>query len=146
MLLKDVNCEVERLNNKLDKLLKDKELLETIIDPKSSDYTKLRVDGGKHQQSIQEVYVLKEELPRWKDLDKRIQKTQEEITNNLDWIDKELKILKKYRKVEQLIVYYKEDSPKQYTWLQISMMEGIHLSERQCKRIYKRYKDTRNIL
>ena len=144
MTLKEVNFEVERLNNKLNKLLKDKELLEVMTDPKSTDYTKVVVDGGKHS-NILELYILKQDLPRWQNLDKRIKQTQEEIKNNMDWIDNELKILKKYNKVEQLIVYYKEECPENYTWVQISMMKGIHYSVSQCKRIYKRYKETRNI-
>ena len=144
MTLKDANYEVERLENKLNKLLNDKEILEIIIDPKSTDYTKVMVDGGKHGGSIQEVYILKEDLPRWQDLDRRIQRTQEEIQNNVDWIDKELKILNKYNKVEQLIVYYKEIDIKEYTWYQIASM--VHYSISQCKKIYKRYKETRDIL
>ena len=50
MNLRDANFEVERLENKLNKLLSDKELLETMIDPKSTDYTKVVVDGGKHSK------------------------------------------------------------------------------------------------
>lgn len=143
MTLKEANYEVERLNNKLNKLLKDKELLETMVDPKSTDYTKIVVDGGKHS-NILELYVLKQELPRWQDLDKRIKISQEEIKNYMDWIDNELKILNKYNKIEQLIVYYKEIDTKEYTWYQIANM--VHYSISQCKKIYKRYKETRNIL
>lgn len=143
MTLKEANYEVERLNNKLNKLLKDKELLETMVDPKSTDYTKVVVDGGKHS-NILELYVLKQELPRWQDLDRRISKTQDEIKNYMNWIDNELKILNKYNKIEQLIVYYKEIDTKEYTWYQIANM--VHYSIRQCKRIYKNYTETRDIL
>lgn len=143
MTLKEANYEVERLNNKLNKLLKDKELLEVIVDPKSTDFTKVVVDGGKHS-NILELYVMKQDLPKWKDLDKRICITQEEIKNYMDWIDNELRILKKYDKVEQLIVYYKEIDLKEYTWYQIAAL--VHYSSTQCRRIYKRYKETRNIL
>ena len=143
MTLKEANYEVERLNNKLNKLLKDKELLETMVDPKSTDYTKIVVDGGKHS-NILELYVLKQELPRWQDLDRRISKTQDEIKNYVEWIDNELKILKKYDKVEQLIVYYKEIDIKEYTWYQISSM--VHYSKDYCRKIYKRYKQKRDIL
>lgn len=144
MTLKDANYEVERLENKLNKLLNDKEILEVLTDPKSTDYTRVMVDGGKHGGSLQEVYVLKQDLPRWQDLDKRIQRTQDEIQNYLNWIDKELKILDKYNKIEQLIVYYKEIDTKEYTWYQIASM--VHYSISQCKKIYKRYKETRDIL
>lgn len=142
MTLKEANYEVERLNNKLNKLLKDKELLETMVDPKSTDYTKIVVDGGKHS-NILELYILKQELPRWQDLDRRISKTQDEIKNYVEWIDNELKILKKYDKVEQLIVYYKEIDIKEYTWYQISSM--VHYSVTQCRNIYRKYKKKRDI-
>ena len=85
MNLRDANFEVERLENKLNKLLSDKELLETMIDPKSTDYTKVVVDGGKHSNII-EIYILKKDLPRWHNLDKRIRLTQEQIKNSLEWI------------------------------------------------------------
>ncbi len=143
MTLKDANYEVERLENKLNKLIDDKTILELLVDPKSTDYSKIMVDGGKHSNPL-EVYVLKQDLPRWKDLDKRIQRTQEEIQNYVNWIEKELKILKKYNKVEQLIVFYKEIDIKDYTWYQIASM--VHYSVRQCKRIYKNYKEKRDIL
>ena len=143
MTLKEANYEVERLNNKLNKLLKDKEILETMVDPKSTDYTKIVVDGGKHS-NILELYILKQDLPRWKDLDRRISKTQDEIKNYMNWMDNELKILKKYDKVEQLIVYYKEIDIKEYTWYQIASM--VHYSKDYCRKIYKRYKQKRDIL
>lgn len=140
MNLRDANFEVERLENKLNKLLSDKELLETMIDPKSTDYTKVVVDGGKHSNII-EIYILKKDLPRWHNLDKRIKLTQEQIKNSLEWIDNELKILKKYDKVEQLILFYKELDEKKYTWSQIASM--VHYSVSQCKRIYSRCKSAR---
>lgn len=142
MTLKEVNYEVERLENELNKLLRDKELLETLVNPKSTDYTKIMVDGGKHT-NILEVYILKQDLPRWQDLDKRIKQTQDQIKNDLEWIDNELKILKKYDKVEQLIVFYKEIDTKNYTWYQISAL--VNYSKDYCRKIYQRYKNKRNI-
>lgn len=142
MTIREANYELEKLNNDLNKLIKDKEILECLVQPKSADYSKIVVDGGKHGNML-ELYVLKQDLPRWKDLDKRIITTQDKIKNNMDWIDEELKILKKYDKVEQLIVYYKEIATKNYTWRDISNL--VHYSESQCKRIYKRYKKKRDI-
>lgn len=142
MTLKEANCEVERLNNNLNKLLKDKELLEVMVDPKSTDYTKVVVDGGRHS-NILEIYVLKQELSRWQDLDNKIKRTQDEIKNYMEWIDTELRILKKYDKVEQLIVYYKEIALKEYTWHQIAAM--VHYSKDYCRKIYSRYKKKRKI-
>lgn len=133
--------ETKRLENTLNKLLADKELLESITDPKSTDYDKIHVDGGKHAGSVQEIYVLKQDLPRWKDLDKRIQQVQERIRINDEWVEKELKILKEYdNKVEQ-IVYYKEECKEKLTWYQIEAR--VHLSESQCRNLYRNYKKRR---
>ena len=142
MTLKEANYEVERLTNDLNRLLKEKELLETMILPKSINLDKILVDGGQLSNIIEKYAELKE-LEKWKNLDRRILENQEKIKNYMDWIDNELRILKKYDKVEQLIVYYKEIDTKEYTWKSISQL--VHYSEPQCRRIYKKYKKKREI-
>ena len=142
MTLKNANFEVEKLTNDLKRLLREKELLETMILPKSTNFDKIVVDGGSPVNLI-EKYAELTELEKWKDLDKKIVETQDKIKNNMDWIDEELRILKKYDKVEQQIVYYKEIATKDYTWRDISNL--VHYSESQCRRIYKKYKRKRDI-
>ena len=139
MTLKEVNYEVERLNNQLNKLLNEKESLESIVGLHSTSYNKIIVDGGKVVDKMLEYQILKE----MNQLDFHIQIIQEKIKNNMDWIDNELKILKKYDKIEQLIIYYKEIDTKNYTWYQIS--SKVNYSMSQCKRIYSRYKKKRNV-
>ena len=142
MTLKKANFEVEKLTNELKRLLREKEILETMILPKSTNLDKIVVDGGSPVNLI-EKYAELTELEKWKDLDKKIVETQDKIKSNMDWIDEEVRILKKYDKVEQLIVYYKEIATKNYTWRDISNL--VHYSESQCKRIYKKYKRKRDI-
>ncbi len=142
MTLKEANYQVESKTNELNKLLRDKEILECMIDPKNTDFTKIIVDGGKHG-NILEIYVALKDLKKWKDLDKKINRLQEEIQNLVKWIDEELRILKKYDKLEQLIVYYKEECQEKYTWYQIS--SKVNYSITQCRRIYRRYKQKRDI-
>ena len=134
MTLKEVNYEVERLTNQLNKLLNEKESLESIVGLHSTSYDKIIVDGGKVVDKMLEYQILKE----MNQLDFHIQIIQEKIKNNMDWIDNELKILKKYDKIEQLIIYYKEIDTKNYTWYQIS--SKVNYSMSQCKKIYSRYK------
>ncbi len=136
LTLKEVNYKVEKDTNELNKLLKDKEILECMVDPKSTDYTKVIIDGGMHA-NILDIYVAKKDLDKWKNLDRDIQILQKQIKNNMDWIDNELKILNKYDKTEQLVVYFKEDCHNKYTWHQISAKVGYSVS--QCKRIYKKF-------
>ena len=139
MTLREVNYEVERLTNQLNKLLNEKESLESIVGLHSTSYNKMIVDGGKVVDKMLEYQILKE----MNQLDFHIQIIQEKIKNNMDWIDNELKILKKYDKIEQLIIYYKEIDTKNYTWYQIS--SKVNYSMSQCKRIYSRYKKKRNV-
>lgn len=139
MTLKEVNYEVERLTNQLNKLLNEKESLESIVGLHSTSYDKIIVDGGKVVDKMLEYQILKE----MNQLDFHIQIIQKKIKNNMDWIDNELKILKKYDKIEQLIIYYKEIDTKNYTWYQIS--SKVNYSMSQCKRIYSRYKKKRNV-
>lgn len=139
MTLREVNYEVERLTNQLNKLLNEKESLESIVGLHSTSYDKIIVDDGKVVDKMLEYQILKE----MNQLDFHIQIIQEKIKNNMDWIDNELKILKKYDKIEQLIIYYKEIDTKNYTWYQIS--SKVNYSMSQCKRIYSRYKKKRNV-
>ena len=125
MTLKEVNYEVERLTNQLNKLLNEKESLESIVGLHSTSYDKIIVDGGKVVDKMLEYQILKE----MNQLDFHIQIIQEKIKNNMDWIDNELKILKKYDKIEQLIIYYKEIDTKNYTWYQISSKVNYSLSQ-----------------
>lgn len=143
MNLRDANFEVERLNNELEFLLRDKETLELLVDPKSIDYQKIAVDGGKHCNII-EIYVLKKELPRYRDIENKIINIQNKINNLLQYIENEMKILNKYNKVEQEIIYYKDISLKKYTWNEISKL--VNYSKIQCQRIYKKNNKKRCIL
>ena len=139
MTLKEANYEVEKLENDIDLLLKEKEVLESKVGVQSVDISKIVVDGGKRVDRFVE-YVSSKEL---KNLDAKLQEKQERKENLLNWIDKELKILKKYDKVEQLIVYYKEIVPQKYTWHEISSL--VHYSKDYCRKIYARYKNLRDI-
>ena len=61
----------------------------------------------------------------------------------INYVDKELIRLKKYRDKEQLIVYYRENKLKKYKWESISRLVG--LSQTHCRRIYREYKNKRNV-
>lgn len=140
--IKDANYKVESLTNDLNKYLRNKELLECMVSPGAVDTTKILVDGGKHCNPL-EIYVLKQDLSIWKDLDKKIKIIQEEIKIEMDWIDNKLKSLNKYGKLVQQIIYYKEIDIKEYTWYQIAAK--VHYSKDYCRRIYRNYNKKRNI-
>lgn len=137
MSLRDANYQLEKLENKLNRLLKDKENLESTVGIQAIDTSKIIVDGGKRVDRLLE-YTSSKEL---QELDTEIQITQNKIKNLMDYIDEELKILEKYDKTLELIIYYKEE--KKYNWYNVS--SKVHLSIRQCQRIYKKYTGRRNI-
>lgn len=139
MTLKEANYLVEKLDNEINLLLRDKELLESKVGIQSIDTSKVTVQGGKRVDRFLE-YVSSKEV---KKIDEELEEKQDKKENLLCWIDNELKILQKYDKVEQLIVYYKEITEKKYTWIDISSL--VHYSVPQCKRIYRKYKKKREI-
>lgn len=139
MTLKEANCEVERLDNEINLLLKDKEVLLSTVDVQAVNTDKMIIDGGKRVDKLLQ-YVETKEL---KQLDEKIQLKQNKKQNLMNWIERELVILKKYDKVEQLIVFYKEIDTKRYTWYNISKL--VDYSVPQCKRIYRKYKLKRDI-
>jgi hypothetical protein len=60
-----------------------------------------------------------------------------------EYIEKELIRLGKYNEIEQLIVFYKEQTTTPYTWLEIS--QKVHYSITQCRRIYRKWKKQRDV-
>ncbi len=139
MTLKEANKNLEQLENEYNYWLQEKESLLSIVNPQSTDTTLERVDGGKRVDKMLK-YVETEDILQ---IDNTLEYIHNKKINLMNWIDNELKILGKYEEVEQLIVYYKEVSPKKYTWHSISKM--VHYSKEQCQRIYKRNKKKRDI-
>lgn len=139
MTLKEANEELERLDNDYNYWLNEKEKLLSLVMPKSMDIRPEMVDGGKRVDRLAKYVETMDE--------KKINETLDYIKarreNLMNWIDQELKILGKYKEVEQLIIYYKEIDTRQHTWFEISKL--VHYSETQCRRIYRNYKHIRSI-
>ena len=117
MTIKEANNRLEKIDNDIEYWLNEKELLIASVEPKSMDTTKESVSGGKRVDKFAK-YVIEIEP-----IDKKLDILYGQKWNLEEYIEKELQRLGKYREVEQLIVYYKE----------------------QCQRIYKKWKKERNI-
>lgn len=137
MTIKEANKELERIDNELEFWLNKKQfILESTIYP-SKTITGERVDGGKREDRYKHLdYAIDE-------IDPVIEKLYKEKRLYEDYIDKELIRLGKYNEVEQLIVFYKEQTTTNYTWEQIS--QKVHYSITQCRRIYRKWKKQRSI-
>jgi hypothetical protein len=137
MTLKEANKEIERIDNELEFWLNKKAfILESTIYP-SKPITGERVDGGKREDKYKHLdYAIDE-------IDPEIEKLYKEKRIYEDYIEKELIRLGKYNEVEQLIIFYKEQTTTDYTWEQIS--QRVHYSITQCRRIYRKWKKQRSI-
>lgn len=140
LTIKEANNEIERIDNQLEFYFNKKEQAFNRTQPKPTDikdsiHSTLRIDSNLEYVALCEK------------LDPIIDSLQEDKKLLLDFIEKELQRLGKYRELEQLIIYYKEQyvpkSNEEVTWYFIS--KKVYASESTCKRIYKKYKKQRNI-
>lgn len=139
MTIKEANNKLEKIDNDIEYWLKEKEIELSNVLPKAVDITKERVAGGKREDR----FFKYAEALEYKKIDDKLDKLYAQKRNIEDYIEKELHRLGKYREVEQLIVYYKEQSIENFTWNQIA--QRVYYSKEQCQRIYKKWKKERNI-
>lgn len=137
MTIQEANKEIEKIDNEIEFWLNKKAfILESTIYP-SKPISGERVDGGKREDKYKYLdYAIDE-------IDPKIEELYKEKKVYEEYIEKELKRLGKYREVEQLIVFYKEQVTDEYTWYQIS--QKVHYSESQCRKIYRKWKKQREI-
>lgn len=142
MNLKEANKKMEQLDNNLKYYTREKDISLKKVGISASVYDKINVSGGKRDDKFSSYMVSLEDKDRLTliELDKKIVDIKDKINNLSDWIDNELKILKKYRDVEQQVIYYKENE-RHYTWEEIALRTGF--CSRQCQRIYDKYQKER---
>lgn len=141
LTIKEANNRIEEIEHKLEYYLKKKELEFNKTQPKAMDIkADITKGGARVDKNIQYVMICEE-------YDPIINALQVEKEVLLDFVDKELKRIDKYRDVEQQIIYYKEQYipryPDEVTWYFIS--RKVHASESTCRRVYKKYKKSRYI-
>ena len=136
MTILEANKEIERIDNEIDLLLNKKQMiLESVTYPKTT--VGERVQGGKREDKYKQLdYAID-------NIDPELDRLYEEKKIYEEYIDKELARLSKYNQIEQLIIYYKEQTTTNYTWFEIS--QKVHYSVTQCRRIYKKWKNQREI-
>lgn len=139
MTIKEAKNKLERVDNQIEYWLKEKELELGNVLPQAVNTTTERVNGGKRVDKFAAYAVALED----KEIDLNLDKLYAKKRNLEDFIEKELRRLKKYREVEQLIVYYKEQCLENYTWEQIS--QKVFYSKAQCKKIYQKWKGKRDV-
>lgn len=137
MNILEANKEVERIDNELDLLLTKKQIIIDSITYPSKPISGERVDGGKREDKYKHLdYAIDE-------IDPKIDRLYKEKKAYEEFIEKELIRLKKYDELEQLIIYYKEQTTEKLTWQQIS--RKVHYCKSTCRNIYRKWKEERNI-
>ena len=132
MTLKDANKELEKLENEYNYWLKQKENLLNLVMPKATDIRGEVVDGGKREDRLLKYVELEDE----KQINATLDYIWKRKNNLMNWIDEELRILGDYEPIERKIIMLRDDERKK--WKDIAI--NIGYCERQCQRIYDKYK------
>lgn len=124
MKIKEVNSKLESINNQIEYYLTFKEL-ET-----------LKFENGDYESvnAYRELCTC---------IDEEINKLYLEQQRLIKFLDNHLELINSYDELKQRIIYYKEESKEKYTWDKIA--ELVNYSEKQCRRIYSKYKKQRYI-
>lgn len=136
MTLREAQEQLKKLDNEYNYWLNEKELALSVVLPKDTDIRNEVVDGGKRIDKMLK-YV---EILDSKQIDETLDYIFRKQQNLMDYIDKELKIIGTYNYIEKRIYELREDKVH---WWKIGNIVG--LSERQCRRIYKKMIQRRNI-
>lgn len=147
MDIKNVNLQIELLENDYDYWLKQKEALQSIVEPSSPKINVDKVKGGRRIDKFLQYVEIEDE----KKINDTLDYIQKRKLNLINWLSRELKILNRYGEVESLIVQYREKGyfdEKQnkfvrLTWEEIS--KKVHYSETFCRNVYRNYKKIRNV-
>ena len=133
----EANNQLEKVDNRIQYYLSQKELELAKMEPKGTEAKEIVVDGGKRVDRYVNYIINVDKY------DKELNELYAKKKILEEYIENELIRLKKYNEVEQLIIYYKERVTDQLTWWQIS--QRVHYSERQCRRIYKKFTKKRDV-
>lgn len=148
MTLKEANRELEQLENEYNCWLNEKENAMSMVSVKSANMVEERVDGGTRTDRMLSYYIILDD----KKIDETLDYIQRRKANLINWMDEELRILKKYGEVESVIVQLKENKivvdkytgkNRNMTWDEIA--SEVHYSKSFCRNIYRKVRNRRNI-
>lgn len=136
MTLREAQEELKKLDNEYKYWLNEKEIARSIVLPKSTDIRGESVDGGKRiDKMLKYVEILEN-----KQIDETLDYIFKKQQNLMNYIDNELKIIGQYDYIARRIYELRDEKVH---WWKIGNIVG--LSERQCRRIYKKMTNKRNI-
>lgn len=137
MNLKEASNEIEKIDNEIEYWLNEKEIVIGKVLPGALDTSKENVTGGTRTDKFLN-YIMKNEK-----IDYELDKLYARKNNLESYVENELHRLGKYKEVEKLIIYYKEQCLENYTWEEIG--KKVYMSKDNCRKIYRKWKKQRNI-
>ena len=137
MNLKEASNEIEKIDNEIEYWLNEKEIVIGKVLPGALDTSNEVVTGGTRTDKFLN-YIMKNEK-----IDYELDKLYAQKNNLESYVENELHRLGKYKEVEKLIIYYKEQCLENYTWEEIS--RKTHYSKTQCRNIYRKWKRQRDV-
>lgn len=105
-------------------------LLENAEGTGATNYDKERVSGGTKIDSNASIDRIIDVI------EPKIKLLKARIKNAMLYVENEMKIIGEYKPIEAKIILLREE--KRMKWIDIS--EAVNYSERQCRRIYDKYK------
>ena len=134
MTIKDAKMKLEQCEINLEYWLNEKEMAINSVMPKSKGFESEVVSGGTREDKYKKLdYAIDE-------IDPAIDYLNKEINNLNNFIEQSLKIMEEYEPLERKIIELREE--KKMKWEDIATR--VNYSDRQCKRIYSKYKGTRS--
>ena len=138
MNIEKANNMVIKIENEIENLLTKKELELSKVLPQAKKIQSDIVATTRTEKNKFLYYVYSIEK-----YDKEIDILERVKVALTKYIERELIRLNKYKRAEELIVFYRENKRDKYKWEQISKLVGLSMA--QCKRIYKKYRTIRSI-
>lgn len=140
MTIQEINSKIKKLNNQLNYYLGKKKKEFDKTQPSAVRLTGDKVKGGRYENNIEMYVEYKNDV-----LDPFIDNIQDEIYRLTRYVEDELERTGEYELLALKIIDLRDNkvNNRQLTWNDIA--EKVSYCERQCRRIYKRYKGKRNI-
>ena len=137
MTINEINNEIWKLENKREYWLREKERLFDKTQPTSIEIKEESIQGGLRTDRFA-AYVIECDD---KEIEKKLTETQDQINHLTRYVESELERIGQYEPLMKRIVELRE--VQKMTWRNIS--EVTHYSETQCRRIYRKYKNERDV-
>jgi len=139
--IREANDKIKHLENSKKLKEDERDLVFEKTQPKASNITSERVQGGTARVDKFARYAIECEDPKYLELCQEIEWLQREIYMYATYVENELKRIGEYEPLKAKIIELKDKLG--LTWEQVAEAIGNLYSISQCRRIYKQYLEKR---